>query len=111
MEFRIADTFTASLAKLDGQAQQEVKTTAFDLQLNPVNPGVQFHRLNKSKDSDYLSVRLNSALPSRARSCERAVPAPVASNHKAHRPTQITAPGLRSGLPFDRGGRFRGCRA
>ena len=49
MEFRIVDTFTASLAKLDGQAQKQVKTTAFDLQLNPANPGMQFHRLNKSK--------------------------------------------------------------
>ncbi len=35
MEFRIADTFTDSLAKLTGQEQKAVKTTAFDLQMNP----------------------------------------------------------------------------
>ena len=60
MEFRIADTFTASLAKLNGQEQKQVKTTAFDLQLNPANPGMKFHKLNKSKDPDFWSVRVNS---------------------------------------------------
>lgn len=35
MEFRIASTFTDSLAKLTGAAQKVTKTTAFDLQLNP----------------------------------------------------------------------------
>jgi hypothetical protein len=38
MEFRIADTFTDSLAKLTGEEQKAVKTTAFDLQLNPAHP-------------------------------------------------------------------------
>ena len=32
MEFRIADTFTESLARLTGDEQKAVKTTAFDLQ-------------------------------------------------------------------------------
>ena len=40
MEFRIADTFTDSLARLTGDEQKAVKTTAFDLQLNPANPGM-----------------------------------------------------------------------
>jgi hypothetical protein len=35
MEFRIADTFTDSLARLTGEEQKAVKTTAFDLQMNP----------------------------------------------------------------------------
>ncbi len=35
MEFRIADTFTDSLARLTGAEQKAVKTTAFDLQLDP----------------------------------------------------------------------------
>ena len=39
MEFRIADTFTDSLARLTGDEQKAVKTTAFDLQVNPANPG------------------------------------------------------------------------
>ena len=34
MDFRIADTFTDSLARLTGDEQKAVKTTAFDLQLD-----------------------------------------------------------------------------
>src|SRR5213078_3864251 len=60
MEFRIADTFTDSLARLTGEEQKSVKTTAFDLQLNPANPGMQFHRLDKAKDANFWSVRVNS---------------------------------------------------
>lgn len=59
MEFRIADTFTDSLAKLTGEEQKAVKTTAFDLQMNPVNPGMQFHKLDKAKDKNFWSVRVN----------------------------------------------------
>jgi len=40
MRFLIADTFIDSLAKLTGEVQKAVKTTAFDLQLNPSNPGL-----------------------------------------------------------------------
>ena len=47
MNFRIADTFTDSLAKLTGEEQKAVKTTAFDLQLNPANPGMNFHKLDR----------------------------------------------------------------
>jgi hypothetical protein len=39
MDFRIADTFTESLARLAGDEQKAVKTTAFDLQINPASPG------------------------------------------------------------------------
>jgi len=60
MEFRISDTFTDSLAKLTGEEQKAVKTTAFDLQMNPANPGMQFHRLEKSKDDHFWSVRVSS---------------------------------------------------
>ncbi|MBF0347933.1 MAG: DEAD/DEAH box helicase [Magnetococcales bacterium] len=60
MEFRIADTFTNSLAKLTGLEQKAVKTTAFDLQLDPVNPGMGFHKLDKAKDPNFWSVRVNA---------------------------------------------------
>jgi superfamily I DNA/RNA helicase/mRNA-degrading endonuclease RelE of RelBE toxin-antitoxin system len=60
MEFRIADTFTDSLAKLTGEEQKAVKTTAFDLQLNPAHPSLQFHKLEKAKDKRFASVRVNS---------------------------------------------------
>ena len=36
MDFRIADTFTNSLARLTGDEQKVVKTTAFDLQINQI---------------------------------------------------------------------------
>jgi mRNA-degrading endonuclease RelE of RelBE toxin-antitoxin system/uroporphyrinogen-III synthase len=60
MEFRIADTFTDSLAKLTGEEQKLVKTTAFDLQLNPASPGLSFHKLDKAKDKNFWSVRVGS---------------------------------------------------
>jgi mRNA-degrading endonuclease RelE of RelBE toxin-antitoxin system len=60
MEFRIADTFTDSLARLTSEEQKAVKTTAFDLQLNPANPGMSFHKLDKAKDKNFWSVRVNS---------------------------------------------------
>ena len=60
MEFRIADTFTDSLAKLTAQEQKGVKTTAFDLQLDPASPGMQFHKLDKARDKNFWSVRVSS---------------------------------------------------
>jgi mRNA-degrading endonuclease RelE of RelBE toxin-antitoxin system len=60
MEFRIADTFTDSLARLTADEQKAVKTTAFDLQLNPANPGMSFHKLDKAKDKNFWSVRVGS---------------------------------------------------
>jgi mRNA-degrading endonuclease RelE of RelBE toxin-antitoxin system len=59
MEFRIADTFTESLARLTGEEQKAVKTTAFDLQLNPANPGMHFHKIQDSRDPLFWSVRVN----------------------------------------------------
>ena len=60
MDFLISDTFTDSLARLNGDEQRAVKTTAFDLQLNPANPGLSFHKLDKSKDKNFWSVRVNA---------------------------------------------------
>ncbi len=59
MEFRIADTFTDSLAKLNNEEQKAVKTTAFDLQMNPANPGMQFHKVDKARDPRFWSIRVN----------------------------------------------------
>lgn len=60
MEFRIADTFTDSLARLTAQEQKAVKTTAFDLQLDPTSNGLSFHKLDRAKDSNFWSVRVNA---------------------------------------------------
>ncbi|MBE7465622.1 MAG: DEAD/DEAH box helicase [Planctomycetes bacterium] len=59
MDFRIADTFTDSLARLTGDEQKAVKTTAFDLQMNPAAPGLQFHKLDKARDKNFWSVRVS----------------------------------------------------
>ena len=60
MEFRIADTFTDSLARLQSDEQKAVKTTAFDLQMHPANPGMQFHRLDRARDPNFWSIRVSS---------------------------------------------------
>lgn len=60
MDFRIADTFTESLTRLSCEEQKSVKTTAFDLQLNPANPGHCFHKLDHARDPRFWSVRVSS---------------------------------------------------
>lgn len=59
MDFRIADTFTDSLARLTSEEQRAVKTTAFDLQLNPAHPSLQFHKLDRPKDPNFWSIRVS----------------------------------------------------
>ena len=58
-EQSLSDTFTTSLAKLTGEEQKQIKTTAFDLQMNPANPGMSFHKLDKAKDKNFWSVRVS----------------------------------------------------
>src|SRR5713101_7840441 len=60
MDFRIADTFVDSLARLTGDEQKSVKTTAFDLQMNPASPGLSFHKLDKARDKNFWSLRVSS---------------------------------------------------
>lgn len=57
MRFLIADTFTESLCRLTADEQKVIKTTAFDLQTNPKQPGLQLHKLDKAKDTRFWSVR------------------------------------------------------
>ena len=59
MQFRIADTFTASLARLPNEQQKATKTTAFDLQLNPAHPGHSLHRVTGANDPNFWSARVN----------------------------------------------------
>lgn len=58
----LADSFTVSLAKLSNDEQKQAKLTAFDLQTNPDLPGLQFHRIDKSKDPNFWSVRVSADL-------------------------------------------------
>ncbi len=59
MHFRIADTFTDSLAKLTGNEQKAAKIKVFDLQLNPAQPGLRFHRLDGALDKNFWSIRVS----------------------------------------------------
>ena len=59
MQFRIADSFTKALGKLNAQEQSAAKITVFDLQQDPSAPGLQFHRIDKSKDQNFWSIRSN----------------------------------------------------
>ena len=59
MQCRIADTFTTSLARLPNEQQRAAKTTAFDLQTNPAQPGHSLHRVTGARDPNFWSVRVN----------------------------------------------------
>ncbi|MBV9656448.1 MAG: UvrD-helicase domain-containing protein, partial [Acetobacteraceae bacterium] len=56
-EFRIAESFTASLGRLQAAEQKAAKVAALDLQLNPAAPGLHFHRIEKSRDKHFWSLR------------------------------------------------------
>ena len=57
LEFRIAETFTAALGRLAANEQKAAKTTAFDLQLDPAAPGLKLHRIDRSRDRHFWSIR------------------------------------------------------
>jgi mRNA-degrading endonuclease RelE of RelBE toxin-antitoxin system len=59
MNFLIADTFTDSLARLTADEQKAVKTTVFDLQVNPTQPSLSFHKLDTARDKNFWSVRVS----------------------------------------------------
>ena len=59
MQFRIATTFTASLAKLNSSEQTAVKTTVFDLQTDLTRPGFKMHRIEGTRDRNFRSARVN----------------------------------------------------
>lgn len=59
MNFLISDTFTDSLSRLTGDEQKAVKTTAFDLQMDPAGKGKSFHKLDKAKDKNFWSTRVS----------------------------------------------------
>lgn len=59
MTVLIATSFTKSLAKLTGQEQAAAKVTAFDIQQNPESPGLSLHRIDKCRDPNFWSARVN----------------------------------------------------
>ena len=59
MQFRIATTFTSSLAKLSSGEQTAVKATVFDLQTDPMRPGFRMHGIEGARDRSFRSARVN----------------------------------------------------
>ena len=62
MTFRIADSFTAALARLSGPEQTAAKAAATDLQINPETPGLSLHRLDRARDKHFWTARVNRDL-------------------------------------------------
>ena len=59
MQFLIADSFARALGKLNAQEQSATKITIFDLQQNLAGSSLNFHRVAKSKDLNFWSIRVN----------------------------------------------------
>src|ERR1700687_3465653 len=62
MRFLLADSFTSALARLPAPEAKAVKTTVVDLQIDPTGKGLSFHRIDKSKDANFWSVRVTRNL-------------------------------------------------
>jgi hypothetical protein len=58
----IAETFTRSLGYLTAIEQAAVKQTAFEFQINPAAPGFNFEALERPKDPNFRSIRVNQDL-------------------------------------------------
>ena len=62
MNFRISSTFTDSLARLTSEEQKAVKTSAFNLQLDPKRPGLKLHKIDGAQDKNFWSIRVSRDL-------------------------------------------------
>ncbi len=62
MTFGIAVTFPKSLEALDPQDRERVKAAVFDFQLAPDHPSRQLHRLDKCRDKNLWSWRIDRDL-------------------------------------------------
>ena len=62
MIVRIASSFTAALGRLTNEEQKAAKLAVFDLQADASNPGLKMHRIERSADPDFWSVRASRDL-------------------------------------------------
>ncbi len=62
MQFILANTFQDSLAKLQPGEQQAAKIATLELQMNPAHPGLQVHKLDRARDRNFWSARVNDDL-------------------------------------------------
>jgi hypothetical protein len=58
----IASTFSDALTRLPAQEQKAAKLTAIDLQMDPTGKGLSMHRVDRSRDPNFWTVRVNRDL-------------------------------------------------
>jgi len=56
----IAQSFFDSLVRLNANEQKATNETVVELWNNPSSPGLSFHRIEKAKDKNFWSVRVNN---------------------------------------------------
>ena len=61
-DFRIADTFTSSLARLTADEQKAAKATAFELQRDRANSGISFHEIDAAHDKNFWFVKVSAEI-------------------------------------------------
>ncbi len=59
MDFILAGSFVQALNRLPARDQKDVKISVMDLQLNPATPSLSMHRVDRSKDPNFWSARVN----------------------------------------------------
>ncbi|WP_245268509.1 UvrD-helicase domain-containing protein [Mesorhizobium sp. WSM2561] len=52
-------SFQSALARLSNDEQKQARLTAYELLTEPDRPGLQFHRIDKSRDPHFWSVRVS----------------------------------------------------
>ena len=62
MRVVLSDTLTASIQRLPAAEQASAKQSAFDFQVDPKSPGLQFHRIEHSRDKNFWSARVGRDL-------------------------------------------------
>jgi superfamily I DNA/RNA helicase len=58
----LSQTLSESISRLTAPEQSAAKQSVYDFQINPANPGLQFHRIDASKDRHFWSSRVNRDL-------------------------------------------------
>ena len=62
MNSRIPDTFTDSLVKHTGKRAEGCKDHGLYLQLNPAQPSLRFHKLERARYSHFSSGRISRSV-------------------------------------------------
>ena len=58
----LATTFTKALRKLTEDERKQSKITALDVQTDPDSPGLSLHRIDRARDPNFWSARVNRDL-------------------------------------------------